>query len=226
MPFNLQNFRADMNKTGFAQPNHYEIQMVGMPAGINFSDKQKEIFNGLPLKVYSTQLPGVILDTLERRYHGPIRLIPTGFVYQQLPVMIYENADYGVRDAFDTWIYGLTERDGWFTKYYDDIIVPQMYLKLYSRTGEVDANGNLKPIKTYVFNEVYPISVSATQLDWAANNSIMGINIELQYHSWGVVDGDITSTRPPLRNIKTLNSTNTPNIPGILSTNELLSGGK
>lgn len=187
MAFNTTKFRAEMAKNNFAQPCHFELQFVGNPPKLPFQDKELEIFYGMKLKAFSTQLPGMIIDTIERRYHGPTRLIPTGFVYQQLPLMIYENSQHTVRGMFDTWMEGIAANKDWFVRYYDDIIVPEMRLSLYERKAPSDSAGDALPIKTYIFEEVYPISVSAVQLDWSATNTLMGVSIDMQYHKWRIL---------------------------------------
>lgn len=187
MAFNTQKFRAELAKSKFAQPNHFEIQFVGEPPKLPFQQKELDIFYGMRMKAFSTQLPGMVIDTIERRYHGPTRLIPTGFAFQQLPLMIYETSDHVVRGMFDTWMYGIAENKDWFVRYYDDIIVKEMRLSLYEKAPQQDSAGEALPVKTYIFEEVYPISVSAVQLDWSANNTMMGVSVDLQYHRWSIL---------------------------------------
>lgn len=192
MAFNVENFRKYM-ASGFVQPNHYEIEFVGAPPAILQSSSIYSTFSGVKMKCFSTQLPGMVLDVIERRYSGPYRLIPVGFTFQQLPIMLYEDSYYNVRTLFDTWMYSIAEDRDLFVKYYDDIIAKQMNIYLYKKGGD----GELQPIRTYMLEEVYPLSVSPVQLDWSANNTVMGVNIELQYHRWSVMEGAPTATKKP-----------------------------
>jgi len=186
MAFNTQVFRKTLDKN-YVQPNHYEIEFVGAPPAILKDKSVAAAFNNVKMKCFSTQLPGMVLDVIERRYNGPYRLIPVGFTFQQMPIMLYEDSSYSVRKLFDTWMYSIAEDRDLFVKYYDDIIAQQMNIYLYKK-GAPGAK-ELIPVRTYMLEEVYPLSVSPVQLDWSANNTIMGVNIELQYHRWSVMDG-------------------------------------
>lgn len=189
MAFNLKQFR-ESTKKGFVQPNHYEIEFVGAPPAILKDKEVSNSFNNVKMKCFSTQLPGMVLDVIERRYHGPYRLIPVGFTFQQMPIMLYEDTSYSVRKLFDTWMYSIAEDRDLFVKYYDDIIAKQMNIYLYKR-GFNSNNQTTEsiPVRTYILEEVYPLSVSPVQLDWSANNTVMGVSVELQFHRWSVVDG-------------------------------------
>lgn len=190
MAFNIRDFRAEF-KT-FSQPNHFDLMFNGVPPalGKTWGNKSDEYFHnrGMMHRAFSTQLPGRTLDVVERRYSGPTRLIPTGYVYQAMPISIYENSARNVKPFFDRWMSLISERDGWFTKYYDDIIVKELRLHLYEKASKKDSANSALPIKTYQLLEVYPISVNAVQLDWNTTNAVTIINVELQYHTWKIMD--------------------------------------
>lgn len=186
MAFNTANFRRSMNK-GFVQPNHYEIEFVGAPPAILKDKNVSDSFGGAKMRCFAAQMPGMVLDVIERRYSGPYRLIPVGFTFQIMPLMLYEDSDYSVRNLFDTWMYSIAEDRDLFVKYYDDIIAKQMNIYLYKKGG--GAKDEMEPVRTYMLEEVYPLSVSPIQLDWSANNTVIGVSIELQYHRWSVMEG-------------------------------------
>lgn len=186
MAFNTEKFRKSFGS--HVQPNHYTVEFIGKPNLPNFTPEQNAIFDsGVGMRCFSTQLPGLILDTIERRYSGPYRLIPVGFVYQQVPIMLYENENFEVRGLFDSWMYGIAENRDLFVRYYDDIIAHEMRVHLFNRYPNI-LDGEATPVKTYIFEEVYPLSVGAVQLDWSANNTILGVNVEIQYHRWSVIN--------------------------------------
>lgn len=188
MAFNINKFRSQFNT--FAQPNHFDMMFVGgkdgtLPAKMKYNEGDEYFFNrGMKHRAFSTQLPGRTLDVVERKYSGPARLIPTGYVYQALPISIYENHANNVKPFFDKWMSLVAEQDFWYTKYYDDIIVPELRLHLYPKSPKSDSANDALPIKTYILTEVYPISVNAVQLDWNTTNALTIINVEIQYHKW------------------------------------------
>ena len=196
MAFNITNFRSQI-KT-FSQPNHFDMMFNGVPKGFNPSNPDIATFpynsdnyfhnTGMRYRAFSTHLPGRTLDVVERRYSGPSRLIPTGYVYQALPISIYENHANNVKPFFDRWMSLIAENDYWFVKYYDDIIIPELRLHLYSKASTKDSANDATPIKTYILSEVFPISINSVQLDWNTTNAVTIINVEIQYHSWKLMD--------------------------------------
>lgn len=212
MAFNAAKFRA--NLINFAQPNHFELRFIGpLPDG-TFNKAETNFFNtNFSFRAFSAQLPGRTLDTLERRYSGPSRMVPTGYVYQPMQISILENEDYDVRGFFDKWMNLVSGRDSWFCKYYDDLIVQRLVLSLYPRNSVnlgKDSAGEAVPSKVYTLHEVYPISVTSSQLDWGSNNVITVITVELQYHMWTPSD-TIDEYVPPIKEGTKLKSNQVPN---------------
>lgn len=187
MAFNTQAFRANLKS--FAQPNHFSMSFIGPPKGLNFTEDETRLFDtNFKFRAFSASLPGRNLDTLERRYTGPSRLIPTGYAYQPMTISILETENHDVRGLFDRWMNHVASYDSWFSKYYDDIIAQELRLELYTRSPWLDSAGGATPVKVYTLKEVYPIAVTATQLDWGSNNNITVINVELQYYIWTATD--------------------------------------
>lgn len=193
MAFNITEFRNHFHS--FSQPNHFDLYFRGgftnngFPNGMKHSEYDKYFMaNGMKHRAFSTQLPGRTLDVVERKYSGPTRLVPTGYVYQALPISIYETREHNVKPFFDKWMETVAQHDYWFTKYYDDIIMPNLVLDLYPKNPKISSAKQATPIATYILSEVYPISMNAVQLDWNTTNALTIINIEIQYHRWVAVD--------------------------------------
>lgn len=183
MAFNTERFRS--NLVNFAQPNHFEMAFIGPIPKAPFNEAEIKLFDTtFRFRAFSSQLPGRTLDTLERRYSGPSRMVPTGYAYQPMQISILETENHDVRGFFDKWMNLVASNDSWYCKYYDDIIVQQLRLELFTRHCWLDSAGGSTPVKVYTLHEVYPIAVTATQLDWGSNNTITVINVELQYYIW------------------------------------------
>lgn len=197
MAFNIKAFRSNLKS--YAQPNHFSMAFIGpAPTGAKFTDDELKLFGtDFKFRAFSTSLPGRNLDTLDRRYTGPSRLIPTGYAYQPLTISILETENHDVRGFFDKWMSFVSEGDSWFCKYYDEIIVQELRLELYTRNPWADSAGSATPVKVYTLKEVYPIAVTATQLDWGSNNNITIINVELQYYIWTATDPFLGPDAPP-----------------------------
>ena len=184
MPFNIKTFRKSLST--IAKPSHFEINFIGLPTAVFGADAVKRN-SGIIYRAYNAQLPGINLDTIERRYHGPLRQIPVNFMYQQLSVAFIENSDYDVRDLFDTWTKNLVlKSNGYFSRYYDEIVAQSVELSLFDTSGDL--------IRKYRFNEVYPIGISPVGLDWGYRDTFISINVEFAYRSWDVLE--ITKNNP------------------------------
>lgn len=178
MPFNIKTFRKEIST--IAKPSYFEINFIGLPTAV-FGANSVKRNEGIVYRAYNAQLPGINLDTIERRYHGPQRQIPVNFMYQQLSIAFIENSDYDVRDLFDTWTKNLVlQSNGYFSRYYDEIVAQSVELTLYNTVGAI--------VRKYRFNEIYPIGVSPIGLDWGYRDTFMSINVELAYRSWDVIE--------------------------------------
>ena len=186
MPFNAKNFREKLGT--IAKPSMFDLHFINPPSAI-FIEEDKKVFGEIPFRAYSSQLPGINLDTVERRYHGPQRMIPVGYFFQQLNMSIIETADYGMRRIFDHWVTKIApDKNGYFLNYYDEIIASELLLKVYKKSPNIGSNPtDVKPVRTYKLEEVYPITISPIVLDWGYRDTFSAVNIELAYRKWSIV---------------------------------------
>lgn len=177
MPFNIKTFRKEIST--IAKPSHFEINFIGLPTAV-FGANAVKRNEGIVYRAYNAQMPGVNLDTIERRYHGPQRQIPVNLMYQQLSIAFIENSEYQIRSMFDVWIQNLVlKSEGYFSRYYDEVIAQSIELSL------LDSGGSIA--RRYRFNEVYPIAISPVGLDWGYRDTFMSINVEFAYRSWDIL---------------------------------------
>lgn len=206
MPFNAKTFREKIGT--IAKPSLFDLHFVNPPSAI-FVEQDKALFQDIPFRGYSAQLPGINMDTLERRYHGPQRMLPVGYFYQPFNISIIETADYNMRKLFDHWVHKIApDSNGYFLNYYDEIIASELLVKVYKRAPAFQTITNtatsfavpftsssdtatlitdVKPVRTYKLEEVYPLTVSPIVLDWGYRDTFSAVNIELAYRKWSII---------------------------------------
>lgn len=169
--FNAEGFRSRTGKP--ASPSQYIITLSKAPNIMG--DSYSEF--ALSMAAQSAEIPARQLDVLERRYNGPIRNVPTGHTYSTLNIEYFENADYKIRNYFNTWQNEIfKETEAWKVPFYKDIIVPWIDIELFGPDG--------RKMSVYRIHEVFPITISSTQIGWAMVNQSMTTNIEFAYHRW------------------------------------------
>lgn len=131
-------------------------------------------------------MPSRQLETVERRYSGPQRLIPYGHIYSTLNVEMIETSNGDARRIFDAWQESANGGDTFRPKYYDDIIT-DLKLDVFDKSGKV--------VRTYIMKDCFPISVNPSQLAWDNENSYLVIPIEISLWRWYAVETPETINR-------------------------------
>lgn len=211
--FDTTVLRSNLMNANPASPAYFELGFSALPAIFNkelwgdrpdlrdrfqkiasirhIRDEQSWIdnFADFRFRCMATDLPSRQIETQERRYSGPQRLIPYGIIYNNLNVELIEGKNLRMREIIDVWmdmIYGasfeLGGSDMPTPAYYDDII-GEMLLKVYAKSGEV--------VRSYKFRDVFPVTVAPSQLSWSGDNQILTIPVEFSYYDFvGTSDFD------------------------------------
>jgi len=177
MPFNAQDFRSHLSTNGgLAQNNHFEV-ILTTPKILN-GDALASFTDKLTMRAHMVDMPARTLETLDRRYSGPMRNIPVGHTYTTLQLEFIETGDRKTRMFFDEWQEAMMRStNGWDVPYYNDLICPTIELRLFNRySSQISAS--------YVFHECFPVSIGANQLAWETQNQGIMVPIEIAYYRW------------------------------------------
>jgi hypothetical protein len=169
--FNAEIFRSQTGKP--ASPSQYLVTLGKTPniMGSRYSELP------LAMTAQTAEIPARQLDVVERRYNGPIRSVPTGHTYSTLNIEYFETSDYNIRNYFNTWQNEIfKETEAWKVPFYRDIIAPWIDIELFGPDG--------RRMSAYRIYEVFPVTISSTQLGWGLTNQSMNTNIEFAYHRW------------------------------------------
>lgn len=108
MPFNVAEFNAELNSSGFARPSHFEAWILAGPlsSGTNsFSNilSQYGLSDGMRFRIESVNLPGRNLITLDQNYYGPTRALPYRAAQQPVSLSVILSSDMREREVFMKW---------------------------------------------------------------------------------------------------------------------------
>lgn len=173
MAFDATVVRSQLGVHGPAVPSTFEIAFTTLPNCLG--DEFNSIKEKLKFRIKACDLPSRQVETMERRYHGPQRLIPYGHIYSTQNIEVFENKKVETRKFFDAWQEAINGGDTFKPLYYDDVVC-EMRLTVYDKNGDIQ--------RVYIFEEVFPVSINPSQLDWEAENTILTIPVELAYWRW------------------------------------------
>lgn len=187
--FNAADFRAKIGNTRPATPNLFYVEMTdpGVFKKALYSnlikDQEQPVnwaqsFQELSFRCEIADLPGRVVSTSRREYHGPHRDVPNGIVYNTMNISIIEHKDYKIRQLFDMWQEtAFSQKAGSIFRlpYYEDLVTDIKIVVLAP-------DGSFK--RLYVLYDAYPIAIAPSQLGWSMNDTYMQIPIEFSYHRW------------------------------------------
>lgn len=100
MAFNLREFTAEINKTGFARPSYF-MMMITLPHAL--VTEFPEFGRSMQFRVEACALPTRILLSADQRYYGAPRRIPYGFASQDMAMTVILSEDMREREVFMRW---------------------------------------------------------------------------------------------------------------------------
>jgi hypothetical protein len=109
MPFNIEDFNANLSQGGIASTSHFEAWILGGPGSHSNRGSFSNILNryglegGMRFRIESLNLPGRTLTTLDQNYNGPVRKIPYRFTQQPVSFSIILSKDMREREVFMKW---------------------------------------------------------------------------------------------------------------------------
>jgi hypothetical protein len=189
MAFNVAEFRSNMIGDG-ARANLFSVEML-LP---NYALAAQPAANKIRFMAKAAQLPGSTIGTVPMFYFGREMKFAGNRSFADWTITIVNDEDFLIRNAMESWMNsinnhrsntraGVALRSGagpasTVGGYTTDASVIQ-----YGKTGNV--------LKNYNFVGVFPIDISAIDLDWGTNDSIEEFTVTFAYQYWE------TNSTPP-----------------------------
>ena len=158
-----------------ARPNQFQVEL-DFPSGLAPASPSKLAEFGTFL-VKGANLPASTVGTVEVPYRGRVLKIAGDRTFEPWTVTVINDEGFKLRNAFEEWadkISELAENRSFFsnaTQYQTSAVVRQL-----SRSGG--------DIKSYKFEGIYPVNISAIDLAWDSNDAAEEYTVEFAVQYW------------------------------------------
>lgn len=175
MAFNINLFQGAL-KLGGARPNLFQVNITNPVNGA--ADAVT------PFLVRGTQIPSATMGVIEQPYFGRMVKLAGNRSYAEWTTVIINDEDFAVRNAMENWSNAMNSFQGNLrtigsaspTQYKGTAQVTQ-----FSKTGA--------PLRVYNFVGLWPMDVSAVDVDWGSNDVLQEFNVTWAYDYWEVSGG-------------------------------------
>ena len=181
MPYNVDNFSAQIAKKGIASPNKFAVKFTRVPSIALGKDKHSD----LNLMCESVALAGRSVQSLLDRQYGLNREVAyNGPTYTPITLAFLCSANYVEKRIFDRWNNMVVDISKVYdVAYYNSYIGEMQVIAL-------DIKGNAA--FTMIYKECWPKTISAIELNHSTVNTPVRITVEMQYAYW--ISTDIKSS--------------------------------
>lgn len=182
MAFNVAEFRSNMVGDG-ARANLFSVDMF-LP---NYALAAQSATDKIRFMAKSAQLPGSTIGTVPMFYFGREMKFAGNRSFADWTITIVNDEDFLIRNAMESWMNAINNHRS----------NTRSNLALRSGSGPAttvggyttDANvvqygktGNT--LKNYNFVGIFPIDISAIDLDWGSNDAIEEFTVTFAYQYW------------------------------------------
>lgn len=177
MAFNVNEIRSQLTLGG-ARNSLFQVTIQN-PAN-SIADIK------VPFLAKASSIPAATLGLIEVPYFGRKVRLAGDRQFGQWAVTIINDEDFLIRNAMEEWSNRINSFQGnlrGFGAASPLLYKAQAQVIQYSKTGV--------PIRTYQFNGIFPIEVSAIELDWNSTDAIQEFQVVFAY-DWWEVSGGIT----------------------------------
>jgi len=168
MAFNINEFKSQLVGGG-ARSSLFQVQILN-PVSPEADFK-------IPFMVRAAGIPSSSLGSYTTSYFGRQIKFAGDRTFEDWQVTIINDEDFLIRNAMETWSNAINSHDGNLRSlprdYKSTAVVTQ-----YSKDG--------KPIRNYIFEGLYPVTVSEIGLDWNNVDQIEEFTVNFQYDYWRV----------------------------------------
>lgn len=192
MAFNVSKFRSAFSGAKqeyvIAPSNYFEVQFMDLPRVFEeaFKKEGKDIqktlatdsFRNMRFRCHHADIPAKQIAPMVRGgFMGPNRQMPQGSTFAPVQLDFIETPRFNIRAFFDAWT-ELCEgyHNDYINEYYDDLIMPEINIVMFSRDG--------KKIARWTLYDAWPSSITHSSVSWDAVDSTITVGAEMMYHRW------------------------------------------
>jgi hypothetical protein len=168
MAFNINQFKSELVGGG-ARPTLFQCQITNP---INPAADIK-----VPFMVRAGGIPESVVGQYTVPYFGRQVKYAGDRTFADWTVTIINDEDFAIRNAMEEWMNFINSHDS------NSRGLPQQY-KSTGQITQYSKDGS--PLRTYVFEGMFPISIDGIQMDWSQTDSIEEFSVTFQYDLWRV----------------------------------------
>ena len=168
MAFNINQFKSELVGGG-ARPTLFQCQITNP---INPAADIK-----VPFMVRAGGIPESVVGQYTVPYFGRQVKYAGDRTFADWTVTIINDEDFAIRNAMEEWMNFINSHDS------NSRGLPQEY-KSTGQITQYSKDGS--PLRTYVFEGMFPVSVEGIQMDWSQTDSIEEFSVTFQYDLWRV----------------------------------------
>lgn len=173
MAWNIEEFKANGLRGGGANPSQFRVYLSSWPGSDADSEQRFQFL------CKASQLPPSIIGQIEVPYFGRRIKVMGDRQYANWNVSIYNDTDFGIRDAMERWHQNMNQHIENVTadvstapsSYKRDAIIQQL-----SKDQQV--------LKEYTFKGIFPIQLSPITMDWEAIDQIEMFDVDFSIDYW------------------------------------------
>lgn len=168
MAFNINQFKSELVGGG-ARPTLFQCQITNP---INNAADIK-----VPFMVRAGGIPESTVGQYTVPYFGRQVKYAGDRTFADWTVTIINDEDFAIRNAMEEWMNFINSHDS------NSRGLPQQY-KSTGQITQYSKDGS--PLRTYIFEGMFPIAVDGIQMDWSQTDSIEEFSVTFQYDLWRV----------------------------------------
>lgn len=168
MAFNINQFKSELVGGG-ARPTLFQCSITNP---INSSADIK-----IPFMVRAAQLPESTVGQYVVPYFGRQVKYAGDRTFAPWTVTVINDEDFAIRNAMEEWMNFINSHDS------NSRGLPQQY-KSNAQITQFSKDGS--PLRTYVFEGMFPTSIDGISMDWSQTDSIEEFSITFEYDLWKV----------------------------------------
>tara|TARA_A100000172_G_scaffold81096_1_gene72933 strand:- start:810 stop:1475 length:666 start_codon:yes stop_codon:yes gene_type:complete len=204
----ISNFKSAL-KGGGARPNLFEVSLSTFPAAAiaaagvaGGSDWDSDNKTNFSFMCKAANMPASNIASIDVPFRGRIFKVAGDRTIDNWSVTILNDENFKIRNAFEAWMNAIGKLDNASgatnpASYMSNATVMQMG-RGYSSGKESTANSqsdgltSATPLKTYTFEDIFPVSVSAIDLSYDSSDTIEEFTVDFAVQSWyaGTKDGE------------------------------------
>jgi len=197
----ISNLKSSL-KGGGARPNLFEVSLTNFPAaaeGASWNNDAKETFQFM---CKAAQMPASNVASIDVPFRGRIFKVAGDRTIDNWTVTIINDENFKLRNAFEAWMNGIAKL-GTNTgatnpgSYMSSATVSQLgrgYSEGRNSKKASDTAGgtSVTPLKTYTFEDIFPVSVSSIDLSYDSSDTIEEFQVEFAVQSFESLSEDQT----------------------------------